>query len=249
VIHVEPKELGPEWDEWKKKAAVKAKKLIDDAIQRRKPEFKNKIWKELKPFLEKLFHNKCAYCESNYTAVTPADVDHYRPKSGVEEDKIHPGYYWLAYDYHNLLPTCPLCNRCGGKTSRFPIKGKRAMRPEDSLDAEKPLLLNPYTDKNIEAHITFGIKGIIVGKTDRGLKTIEICMLDRETLQTKRQKLWEWEQKRLFRLFRDMVEKNKIPEDDALGNIITPDIEYSAYIRESLIRYYKKKKQVAKHPA
>ena len=45
--------------------------------------------------LEKLFHNKCAYCESHGMAGYPWDVEHYRPKGKVAyEDDAHPGYYW-----------------------------------------------------------------------------------------------------------------------------------------------------------
>src|SRR6266545_3401433 len=37
----------------------------------------------VKKALEGLFHGKCAYCESRYTATQPVDVEHYRPKGEV----------------------------------------------------------------------------------------------------------------------------------------------------------------------
>lgn len=46
--------------------------------------------------LEKLFHDKCAYCESSTLAGADWDVEHYRPKGRVAERPDHPGYYWLA---------------------------------------------------------------------------------------------------------------------------------------------------------
>ena len=61
--------------------------------------------------LDELFHEKCAYCESIYRAVDARDIEHYRPKAGVTESPDHWGYWWLAADWHNLLPSCPPCNQ------------------------------------------------------------------------------------------------------------------------------------------
>ncbi|GLQ87697.1 HNH endonuclease family protein [Dyella flagellata] len=116
--------------------------------------------------LEDLFHGKCAYCEHRYAAGAKVDVEHYRPKGGVKEEPDHTGYWWLALDWDNLLPSCIDCNRSryheiqpggpefddrttpweilSGKGNAFPIKGAaRAQRPQDDLNAEDPLLINP----------------------------------------------------------------------------------------------------------
>ena len=61
--------------------------------------------------LEKLFHGKCAYCESRYDIVGPVDIEHFRPKKGVDGDPAHRGYWWLAANWENLLPSCLDCNR------------------------------------------------------------------------------------------------------------------------------------------
>ncbi|UVK35738.1 hypothetical protein LHFGNBLO_006603 (plasmid) [Mesorhizobium sp. AR10] len=61
--------------------------------------------------LERLFHGKCAYCESFFASTQPVDVEHYRPKGEVEGVAGHLGYYWLAMDWNNLLPSCIDCNR------------------------------------------------------------------------------------------------------------------------------------------
>lgn len=115
--------------------------------------------------LEKLFGGKCAYCESRYAAMQPMDVEHFRPKGCVAGEK-HPGYWWLALAWENLLPSCTDCNRCrkqfivdlgengdvvvsnekenSGKKDAFPISGKvRACKPSDSLMAEGALLIDP----------------------------------------------------------------------------------------------------------
>lgn len=57
-----------------------------------------------------LFHGKCAYCESRYDTTAPVDIEHFRPKGAVEGID-HPGYWWLAAEWTNLLPSCIDCNR------------------------------------------------------------------------------------------------------------------------------------------
>ena len=59
-------------------------------------------------------HEKCCFCEADFTANGYGDVEHFRPKSGyqtvVKGPLIKPGYYWLAYDWSNLLFSCQVCN-------------------------------------------------------------------------------------------------------------------------------------------
>ncbi len=74
-------------------------------------DFKVYKHKDLKNALHELFHGKCAYCETFYSATQPMDVEHFRPKGAVAEDDGHPGYWWLAMKWDNLLPSCIDCNR------------------------------------------------------------------------------------------------------------------------------------------
>lgn len=74
--------------------------------------------REVKHQLELLFYGKCAYCESFYAGTQPVDVEHYRPKAEVEEVAGHRGYWWLAMNWENLLPSCIDCNR--RRTQRSP---------------------------------------------------------------------------------------------------------------------------------
>lgn len=78
-----------------------------------KKAFKFSVYKSdsAKSALEKLFHGKCAYCESFFASTQPVDVEHYRPKGEVEGEAGHPGYWWLAMIWSNLLPSCIDCNR------------------------------------------------------------------------------------------------------------------------------------------
>ncbi|WP_027681698.1 hypothetical protein [Rhizobium leguminosarum] len=133
--------------------------------------------------LDKLFFGKCAYCETRYANQAPVDVEHYRPKGRIAGDEKHPGYWWLAMSWENLLPSCIDCNRRRwqdlpkvpasleqllkapimegskgflGKQDLFPIAGPaRATAEEPSID-ESPDLLNPCVDDPDE-HLTFYI--------------------------------------------------------------------------------------------
>lgn len=131
--------------------------------------------------LNTLFHYKCAYCETYFPASSPVDVEHYRPKSSVSEDPTHPGYWWLAMSWENLLPSCIDCNRnrrqhivaansslsellnqsrvpltSGGKKDCFPLAvgGVRMLPEGNNYAAEKALLLNPC-EHNPEDYIRF----------------------------------------------------------------------------------------------
>jgi hypothetical protein len=129
--------------------------------------------------LGELFHRKCAYCESKYAPTQPVAVEHYRPKGmkmvEAEGGKLvpkRPGYYWLASEWDNLLPSCTDCNSARyhefpngrmllGKGNRFPIKAgsPRAENPGDEVN-EVPLLLNPC-DHRPEGHLEFTEEGVV----------------------------------------------------------------------------------------
>jgi hypothetical protein len=77
----------------------------------------------------------------------------------VDENVNHPGYYRLAYDFRNLLPSCSLCNESGAKLTHSPVDGAHA-RDSRGLPNEKPLLLNPYErDVDPFAHLEFDPAG------------------------------------------------------------------------------------------
>ena len=132
----------------------------------------------VKAALEALFHGKCAYCETYYSAQAPVDVEHFRPKGAVEDAPDHPGYWWLAMAWDNLLPACIDCNRRRkqptpkpssslaalhdlatqvintGKKDAFPVAGSRAPDETASLDLEQPYLLDPCHDRP-EDHLAY----------------------------------------------------------------------------------------------
>lgn len=120
--------------------------------------------------LTEVFHGKCAYCETFYKATQPADIEHFRPKGGVtiEGSKLQPpGYWWLASDWTNLLPSCSDCNRprrqdfpagvpkTAGKANRFPVGSERTRAAKPGQESkERRLLLHPYLDQPQE-HLHF----------------------------------------------------------------------------------------------
>ena len=67
---------------------------------------------DIRAALEEAFGGKCAYCETYYAATQPVAIEHYRPKGEVTIDgkRVPPGYYWLASEWTNLLPSCTDCN-------------------------------------------------------------------------------------------------------------------------------------------
>ena len=60
---------------------------------------------EVKRALSKMSGGNCAYCEADYDATQPVDVEHFRPKKAIDTEGgwIQPGYWWLAADWDNLL--------------------------------------------------------------------------------------------------------------------------------------------------
>ena len=188
--------------------------LKDIATNKKKAKISDKIYRDaydtedgkrsrVEDQLSISYKGKCAYCER----ICKADIEHYRPKKGVTGE-THDGYYWLCYEWTNLIPACITCNREGAKHNLFPILGARVEEPsfldDEELDLDRfkaanqplinevPYLLHPEVDEPedyFEFEIDEGFKGIrIVGIDDeeRGKRTIEICKLNRQELQLDR---------------------------------------------------------------
>lgn len=172
------------------------------AFRARQPfEIDNALYKRFMAFLLEIFHGKCAYCEITLTNNQPGDVEHYRPKGRVVGDDLkpvkvryddlgemeHPGYFWRAYDWDNLLPSCIDCNRrrnhltvdgrvAAGKADRFPVKGPRARWAEEEAQ-EEPLLVNPSREDPAE-HFVFNTDGTISARTSAGETTLDLLGLN-----------------------------------------------------------------------
>lgn len=162
---------------------------------------------DVRAALEEAFGGKCAYCETFYAATQPVAIEHYRPKGGVTIDgkRVPPGYYWLASDWLNLLPSCTDCNsprrqdlpdqsRTAGKANAFPLasEASRAKAPGEEK-REKRLLLHPYRDFP-EKHFewVWGTGTVDDGwvrprrSSAKGAVTIATCALQRRGLRAAR---------------------------------------------------------------
>ncbi len=103
--------------------------------------------------LLKMFHGKCAYCESKITAIYNGDIEHFRPKGEIKEaNPSKPGYYWLAADWDNLLFACPFCNQTN--THEITEKGIPKEVVLGKLD-QFPLISEKYRLKHAHGNIYF----------------------------------------------------------------------------------------------
>jgi 5-methylcytosine-specific restriction endonuclease McrA len=203
------------FDNWMRRAARATRRACKLAEEGERIRLTEGVWSDLKAWLlDNVFAGKCAYCESKMLANSYGAADHYRPKGRVTERTSagrllpcerggarHPGYYWLAYHWQNLVPICERCNSGSGKQDQFPVAGHRVFshaeltNPSDvaELDShEMPLLLHPYAD-DPAAHIHFGVQGVVapLNGSVRGRATITICELDREPLNEERRRTQE----------------------------------------------------------
>jgi hypothetical protein len=191
VIGVEPHDF----EEWLERAKAETEKAIAASAKGGNDyEFRAELWKELKLHLFDLFEGKCAYCEACVQDVAFGEVEHYRPKRHVEECPDHPGYYWLAYDLANLLPSCQLCNGYPAKMNHFPVRDKVWARRREEMDREHPLLLNPYLH-NPREHLRFRPLrenpdrlplSHVEGRTEEGKTSVEVLRLNRPNLASAR---------------------------------------------------------------
>lgn len=144
---------------------------------------------DVKTALKAAQAGKCAFCEARVDHVAHGDVEHFRPKKGCRQAPADPlglpGYYWLAYEWTNLLFSCQLCNQ-RHKGNLFPLRdpGKRARDHRDPVEREDPLFVDPASDDPGE-HIGFR-REIAYGKTDRGAATIEGLGLNRDEMKEAR---------------------------------------------------------------
>jgi len=223
MIQIKTQKLaGRRFEAWKERAAKARQKLLDEWKATGQPptEFNPQIWRTLKEeFLLEIHTSKCAYFEGKIVGLADLHVEHYRPKGmvTVRTDELdqktrqiinHPGYFWLAYEWYNLILSCPYCNtshatenqkkriKHPGKLNEFRITGQRVNQPckdpekwFEELQDEDPLLLHPYFDKP-EEHIAFDDNGVPYPKkgSQKGRETIIVCNLEREELNQARRR-------------------------------------------------------------
>lgn len=138
------------------------------------------FWSEIKPVFMMLQYNKCAYCERKLGPRIEHDVEHFRPKRGVDKwpiasgqnegtpaynfntgESMQSGYYRLAYNLRNYAIACKPCNS-NLKKSYFPIAANRVENTDDfeRLIGEQPLLIYPLGDIDSDPTELITFKGV-----------------------------------------------------------------------------------------
>ena len=140
---------------------------------------------QIKLALKRLQHNKCCFCERPMDKKI-AEVEHFRPKASYRASKLdtdrYPGYFWLAYDWDNLIYACRTCN--GEKGTFFPLADEQRRADPNLRDItdEHPLLINP-SQIEPRKHVFFD-KWIArpLSSSPEGTETINILDLNRSVL-------------------------------------------------------------------
>lgn len=171
-----------------------------------------------------LYKSKCAICERDRGF--ELQVDHYRPKKErnyIQSEYNQPGYYWLVYEWSNLIPLCSACNV--KKSNKFPIRKNRrgleirvsthtflaSFAPFNVSDArdlgavEYPLLVNPEIELNPERHFWFNPDTTMAGRTMEGAETIRVCQLNGKELRRQRLKLRQYYAERITSAMEDFI--------------------------------------------
>ncbi|MEM6757875.1 MAG: hypothetical protein AAF601_00205 [Pseudomonadota bacterium] len=175
-------------------------------------------------------HGNCAYCEAPVEN-QPGDVEHYRPKGAVkvgDNQKVkinhpqhgemdHPGYFWKAYSWDNLLLACRHCNsdhkhttengrQKFGKLDRFELMDNsvRAIDPDDDLALEQPKLVNPRAEDPTKHLVLEAV--LYRAKTEAGRYTIALLGLnERGNLVRDRKKAFKDAKHAMLGFFGDMI--------------------------------------------
>ena len=209
-------------------AILKSKRCKDKLKQALKEKNKHEACETcyrngVKKALQVLYSDKCGYCECSTNFGASLQVEHYRPRNKVNEEDSHQGYYWLTYEWSNLLLSCQKCNVSKSNKFQLAPTGKRVWAPiykkgelsqseclanSETLKAENPLLLHPEIDEPAE-HFIFWPNGEMEGVTEYGKRTIELCNLNRETLVLKRKEIVDRFLNRIYILLLSLDKGNR----------------------------------------
>ena len=131
-------------------------------------------------------HEKCCFCEAKFLDTSYGDVEHFRPKAAYmksgDRRLTYPGYYWLAYDWSNLLFSCEKCNR-SYKKNQFPLNNENTRKPyyehaNDILNEDR-LLIDPTIENPNEFFEFKGEDPVPIAENIKGKTSIRAFNLKR----------------------------------------------------------------------
>jgi len=189
-------------------------------------------------------NHKCCFCESRVTHISDGDVEHFRPKAAWlhELDGLKkPGYFFLAYDWGNLLLSCQACNQ-RAKGNQFPILNsiiRTTITSTYDYSLENAIFINPaYEDPEIS--ITF-FEEIPKGNNYRGRKTIEYLELDRLSLnEARKEKLKDlFALKEVIQVIQNEVDREKAEEilRRRIAEILNENLQYVSMVKANFQEY------------
>jgi uncharacterized protein (TIGR02646 family) len=165
----------------------------------------------VKTALKLMFHDKCAFCESNITQVYAGDIDHFKPKSKFPE---------LCFKWENLLLTCSICNGKSNKGDKFP------------LENEGGFLINPV-EENPDDFFRFEFDDItklflLIPQNERAVTMLKIIKLNRDSLA-------EFRTRELIKIIEivSLIENDNEKLKEFI-EIFSPKDQYYAFIYEIL---------------
>lgn len=208
-----------------------------------KIEFKENIYnhKQVKRRLIKIQHGKCCFCEV-FISHSPGDVEHFRPKGRYRKDErsgfSYPGYFWLAYDWENLLLCCEICNR-SFKKNFFPLhdENKRVHFPNTDCTLEGPLFLNPFVDKPEDLITYIGTEPFPVNNNLRAKKTIKyVGLKNKKRKGLNEDRLTHYNRiKKVYEIYMDLPQgEQKAKAKEILDLASSPSSEYSVMIKAAI---------------
>ena len=246
------------WKKWRTDAKVGHKDLRSQLRQTGTFDVKESLYKRMKDELFRLYHGKCAYCESPLRLSSWDQLDHFRPKNKVLDErnrtvciagKPHTGYYWLAYEWTNLLPSCAVCNQRKGAI--FPVlPGSVHAKTPGEESGEKPIFIHPFRDDPANHLEYVPTTGFLKSKTTRGKGCIDLLDLNREELVNERRAAY----RACIELLADLLDAVKrsvaLPADEfaRLKSILHGSAKYSLVGRSALKRCESALDEVFKAP-
>lgn len=151
------------------------------------------------PALDKLFHSKCAFCESR----APLNIHLFRPEAEATplaaSEVSHLYYVWLRTDWGNHYPICESCAALSYR--QFPVRQRRGRLPtSEEMDQfakedlglwhwkhhDSPLLLDPCRERDYGKHFSIELAGRLQDTSVPGRATIDVFDLNRDELIARR---------------------------------------------------------------